>query len=201
MSRSSVTALERRENSGSRASWKPAPGAATEAASHDEGPGLTYAACHDEGPGLAHAACHDERPDLAYAASRYLRAHARHIVRYVLVGAMLAVLNLAFLYGVRSWLHPSDAVAVTAMYVFGVIIHFPSHRWITYRAQDRPARPQVLRYILMLIWNFTLMQAIVALAAHLSISPYLAVIAATGLTVVSNFLVMAHVVFVKRRRS
>jgi len=131
----------------------------------------------------------------------YLRTHAYHLVRYVLVGALLAVLNLAFLYGVRTWLHPSDAIAVTAMYVFGVLIHFPSHRWITYRAQDRPARPQVLRYIVMLIWNFILMQLLVALAARLSISPYIAVMAASGLTMVSNFLVMAHIVFAKRRRS
>jgi putative flippase GtrA len=142
----------------------------------------------------------DNTGDTGFLAN-YLRAHGYHLVRYVLVGAILAVLNLAFLYGVRTWLHPSDAVAVTAMYVFGVLIHFPSHRWITYRAQDRPARPQVLRYIVMLIWNFTLMQAVVALAARLSISPYLAVMAASGLSMVSNFLVMAHVVFAKRRRS
>ncbi len=127
----------------------------------------------------------------------YVRAHAFQLARYVLVGSALAVLNLAFLYGVRTWLHLSVAVAVSAMYVFGVIIHFPSHRWITYRAQDQPAPPQVLRYVLMLIWNFAVMQLLVALAARLSISPYLAVMAATGVTMLSNFLVMAHIVFAK----
>jgi putative flippase GtrA len=130
----------------------------------------------------------------------YVRAHALQLVRYVLVGGGLAVLNLAFLYGVRTWLHLSDAVAVSAMYVFGVLIHFPAHRWITYRAHDRPAPPQVLRYAVMLVWNFAVMQLLVALAARISLSPYLAVMAATGLTMVSNFLVMAHVVFVKRWR-
>jgi hypothetical protein len=40
----------------------------------------------------------------------------------------------------------------------------------------------------------------VALAGRLSISPYLGVMAATGLTMVSNFLGMAHIVFAKRRR-
>jgi putative flippase GtrA len=128
----------------------------------------------------------------------YARAHASQLIRYLLVGAGLAALNLAFLYGVRTWLHLSDPVAVTAMYVFGVLIHFPSHRWITYSAQDRPVRPQLLRYSVMLIWNFAVMQTVVALAARLSISPYLAVMAATALTMISNFLAMAHVVFVRK---
>ena len=136
-----------------------------------------------------------------HAVGDYVRAHASQLVRYVLVGGGLAVLNLAFLYGVRTWLRLPDALAVSAMYVFGVLIHFPSHRWITYKAQDRPARPQLLRYVAMLVWNFAVMQLLVALAARISISPYLAVMAATGLTMISNFLVMAHIVFVKRWRS
>lgn len=127
----------------------------------------------------------------------YARAHASQLIRYLLVGAGLAALNLAFLYGVRTWLRLSDPIAVTAMYVFGVLIHFPSHRWITYSAHNRPVRPQLLRYSIMLIWNFAVMQTVVALAARLSISPYLAVMAATGLTMISNFLAMAHVVFVR----
>jgi putative flippase GtrA len=131
----------------------------------------------------------------------YARAHASQLVRYLLVGASLAVLNLGFLYGVRTWLHLSDVLAVTAMYVFGVLIHFPSHRWITYSAQDRPVRPQLLRYVVMLMWNFAIMQTVVALAARVSISPYIAVMIATGLTMISNFLAMAHIVFAKRRRA
>ncbi len=129
----------------------------------------------------------------------YARAHGSQLARYLLVGAGLAVLNLAFLYGVRTWLHPTDAIAVTAMYIFGLLIHFPAHRWITYSAQDRPVRPQLARYVVMLVWNFAVMQAVVALAGRFSLSPYLAVMAATGLTMVSNFLAMAHLVFARRR--
>ena len=131
----------------------------------------------------------------------YARAHASQLIRYLFVGAGLAALNLAFLYAIRTWLRLSDPIAVTAMYVFGVLIHFPSHRWITYSAHNRPVRPQLLRYSIMLIWNFAVMQTVVALAARLSISPYLAVMAATGLTMISNFLAMAHVVFVLKRQA
>src|SRR6185312_12149865 len=96
----------------------------------------------------------------------YARVHAAQLVRYVLVGATLAALNLAFLYGLRNWLHLSDPVAVTGMYVLGFLVHFPAHRWITYGAQLRPVRPQLLRYVVMLVWNFAVMQTVVALAVR-----------------------------------
>jgi len=143
---------------------------------------------------------HTEPAAMVGSLLAYVRDHKAQLVRYVLVGASLAVLNLAFLYALRNWLHLSDPVAVTGMYVLGFLCHFPAHRWITYGAQHRPVRPQLLRYAVMLVWNFAVMQAVVALAARLSISPYFGVMIATGLTVISNFLAMAHVVFAKRRR-
>jgi putative flippase GtrA len=126
-------------------------------------------------------------------------SYAQQVVRYVVVGATLALLNLAFLYCMRNWAHLSNSAAVTAMYVFGVLIHFPSHRWITYRAQDRPVEPQLARYAVMLVWNFLVMQAVVAVAGRYSLSPYVGVMIATGLTVVTNFLAMAHIVFARVR--
>jgi putative flippase GtrA len=131
----------------------------------------------------------------------YARAHASQLARFVLVGAGLAILNLAFLYAMRTWLHLSDPAAVTAMYVFGVLIHFPSHRQITYAAHGRPVWPQILLYVVMLVFNYLVMQTVVALTSHVSISPYIGVMIAVGLTMGSNFLAMAHVVFANRRQS
>jgi putative flippase GtrA len=86
------------------------------------------------------------------------------------------------------------------MYVVGALLHFPAHRWITYGAQDQPIRPQGLRYAAMLASNFVIMQTIVGLASLVSISPYLAVMGSIGCTMLFNFLVMTHIVFVKERR-
>jgi len=129
----------------------------------------------------------------------YARAHTSQLIRFVLIGATLAALNLSFLYCLRRLLHLSDPIAVTGMYVLGAVVHFPAHRWITYGAQDQPIRPQGLRYVIMLVCNFVLMQTIVALASRVSISPYIAVMVSTGCTMVFNFLVMTHIVFAKRR--
>jgi putative flippase GtrA len=129
----------------------------------------------------------------------YARAHASQLIRFVLIGASLAALNLSFLYGLRRLLHLSDPIAVTAMYILGALMHFPAHRWITYGAQDQPIRPQGLRYAIMLVCNFLIMQTIVGLASRVSISPYLAVMCSMGCTMIFNFLVMTHVVFAKRR--
>ena len=127
----------------------------------------------------------------------YARAHTAQLIRFVLIGATLAALNLSFLYCLRRLLHLSDPIAVTGMYVLGALVHFPAHRWITYGAQDQPIRPQGLRYVIMLVCNFVLMQTIVALASRVSISPYIAVMVSTGCTMVFNFLVMTHIVFAK----
>jgi putative flippase GtrA len=129
----------------------------------------------------------------------YLQAHAVQLAHFVAVGATLAALNLLLLFFFRTRLQLSDPVAVASMYVLGTVPHFMYHRWITYRAQDRPVVPQGLRYVVMLISNFVLMQALVALAARASLSPYIAVIASTGCTMVANFLMMTHVVFARGR--
>ena len=129
----------------------------------------------------------------------YARTHASQLIRFVLIGASLAVLNLSFLYCLRRLLHLSDPIAVTVMYILGALLHFPAHRWITYRAQDQPIRPQGLRYGVMLVCNFVIMQTLVGLAPRLSVSPYVAVMLSTGCTMIFNFLVMTHVVFAKRR--
>jgi putative flippase GtrA len=129
----------------------------------------------------------------------YARAHASQLIRFVLIGAILAMLNLSFLYCLRGLLHLSDPIAITVMYILGALMHFPAHRWITYGAQDQPIRPQGLRYAIMLVCNFVLMQTIVGLGSRVSISPYIAVMVSTGCTMVFNFLVMTHIVFARRR--
>jgi putative flippase GtrA len=131
----------------------------------------------------------------------YVRAHASQLIRFVLIGAGLAALNLWFLYCFRTFAHLPDPVAVAATYIVGALVHFPAHRWITYGAQDRPIRPQGARYAAMLVCNFLILQALVALASRVSISPYIAFMASTGCTMVFNFLVMTHIVFTKERRS
>jgi len=127
--------------------------------------------------------------------STYLHSHAAQLSRFVLIGASVAALNLFFLYCFRTLLHFPDPIAVAATYILGTLVHFPAHRWITYRAQHRPLRPQGVRYAVMLMCNFLILQALVALASRLSISPYIAYMASTGCTMVFNFLVMTHSVF------
>jgi putative flippase GtrA len=134
-------------------------------------------------------------PLLAYA-----RAHASQLIRFVLIGAGLTALNLSFLYCLRALLHLPDPIAVTVVYVVSALIHFTAHRWVTYGAQDRPLPPQGLRYAVILACNFLILQALVALASRLSISPYIAFMASTGCTMVFNFLAMTHFVFAKERR-
>jgi putative flippase GtrA len=151
---------------------------------------------HRKGPGLP-----ERRGKAAIIGplSGYLRAHAVQLAHFVTVGASLAALNLLLLFFFRTGLHLSDPLAVTAMYTLGAVPHFIYHRWITYRAQDLPVVPQGMRYVIVLISNFVLMQGLVGLAARASLSPYIAVIASNGCTMVANFLMLTHVVFARGR--
>jgi putative flippase GtrA len=130
----------------------------------------------------------------------YVRVHAVELAHFVGAGVSIAALNLLLLYVFRTLLHWPDPLAVTAMYILGTVPHFVYHRWITYRAHERPLVPQGLRYIGMLITNFLIMQLLVALAARVSVSPYIAVVVSTGCTMIANFLLMTHVVFARERR-
>ncbi|HUI60053.1 MAG TPA: GtrA family protein, partial [Steroidobacteraceae bacterium] len=131
----------------------------------------------------------------------YARQHAAQLARFLLIGATLAVLNLWLLHLLRTSLSISDSVAVAIMYACGALPHFIAHRWITYGVQDQPVRPQGARYLVMLVCNFLLMQLLVALAARLSLSPYIAVMTSTACTMTFNFLAMTHVVFRSVRHS
>lgn len=141
------------------------------------------------------------RPDTggAHLVSRYLEAHAAQLCGFVLIGAGVAALNVALLYGLRSALRLPDALAVTLMYACGTLVHFRAHRRLNYRAHNRPLHPQVGSYTLMLAWNLIVMQAMVGLASRLSWSPYLAVLLASGATMISTFLLLTHVVFAGRQ--
>ena len=130
----------------------------------------------------------------------YARAHGMQLVHFIGVGLGMAALNLFLLYVFRSRLHWPDPLAVAAMYTLGTVPHFVYHRWITYRVQDRPLVPQGVRYIAMLVTNFVIMQLLVAVAAEISVSPYIAVVTSAGCTMIANFLLMTHVVFARRGR-
>ena len=164
----------------------------------------------DDHPGVPHGGGNHRAPPVQWSDPRdgstfigtligYARAHAVQLVRFALIGAGIAGLNLLFLYYFRVRLHLTDPPAVTAMYLLGAALHFTAHRWITYGVQDCPVLPQGRRYAVMLVWNYLLMQALVGMASRLSISPYIAVIVATGCGMVFNFLFMTHVVFKRDR--
>jgi putative flippase GtrA len=126
---------------------------------------------------------------------RYLRLHFWRLFRYGMVGSSIAALNLLTFYLLKGVLGLADAAAVTGMYVIAVVVHFFSHRRITFKAHEREIKMQGGRYVVMLLLNFAIYQIVVGIAPRLGLSSYVAVIAAGLLTVALNFLMMNHFVF------
>jgi putative flippase GtrA len=136
-----------------------------------------------------------QRMTLVGAYCRYVRQHFRQLFRFVLVGGSIAVFNLLTFYLFREIAGLGDRMAVNGMYVSAVLLHFFSHRHFTFEANSGAIHGQGGRYIVMLIWNYLLYQLLVGLAPTVNVSAYAAVVASGLLTVVSNFLLMNHLIF------
>jgi len=136
-----------------------------------------------------------ERTSLVGAYFRYVRQHFRRLFRFVLVGGSIAAFNLLTFYLFREVAGLSDRMSINGMYVAAVILHFFSHRHITFEARSGAIHGQGGRYVVMLIWNYLLYQFLVGVAPALHVSAYVAVVVAGLLTVISNFLLMNHFIF------
>ena len=136
-----------------------------------------------------------ERTTFVGAYCRYARQHFRQLFRFVLVGGSIAAFNVLTFYLFREIAGLSDRMAVNGMYVSAVVLHFFSHRHITFEAHSDAIHGQGGRYVVMLIWNYFLYQVLVGLAPTVNVSAYAAVLVSGLLTVVSNFLLMNHFIF------
>jgi putative flippase GtrA len=136
-----------------------------------------------------------ERLPVVGAYCRYVRQHFQQLFRFVLVGGSIAAFNLLTFYVFREIVGLSDRMSINGMYVAAVILHFFSHRHITFEAHSGAIHGQGGRYVVMLIWNYVLYQFLIGLAPALHVSAYVAVVVSGLLTVVSNFLLMNHFIF------
>jgi putative flippase GtrA len=136
-----------------------------------------------------------ERVPLVGAYCSYAQQHFRQLLRFVLVGGSIAAFNLLTFYLCREVVGLSDRMSVNGMYAAAVVLHFFSHRRITFEAHAGALHRQGGRYVVMLVWNYLLYQLLVGSAPALNVSSYVAVVISGLLTVVSNFLMMNHFIF------
>jgi len=140
-----------------------------------------------------------ERMALVGVYCRYVRQHFQQLFRFVLVGASIAAFNLFTFYLCREIAGLSDRMSINGMYVAAVVLHFFSHRHITFEAHSGAIHGQGGRYVVMLIWNYLLYQLLIGAAPALNVSAYAAVVISGLLTVLSNFLLMNHFIFRRTR--
>jgi len=136
-----------------------------------------------------------ERMPLVGVHCRYIRQHFRQLFKFVLVGGSIAAFNLFTFYLCREIVGLNDRMSINGMYVAAVIVHFFSHRHITFEAHAGAIHGQGGRYVVMLVWNYLLYQLLVGIAPVLNVSAYVAVLVSGLLTVVSNFFLMNHFIF------
>ncbi|MGI0026094.1 MAG: GtrA family protein [Nitrososphaera sp.] len=117
---------------------------------------------------------------------------------FLIVGCLTALLYFVLFTLLWRMLHLRYEVAVTVSYTLAVSFHFIANRRITFKSHDQWMLHQLPRYAAMVILNYLITILIVELLVKfLMLSPYLGVLCAVGVTVISGYLISKHWVFRK----
>lgn len=117
---------------------------------------------------------------------------------FLVIGCLTALLYFALFTLLWQMLHLRYEVAVTVSYTLAVSFHFIANRRITFGSHDQRMLHQLPRYAALVILNYLITILIVELLVNvLILSPYLGVLGAVAVTVISGYLISKHWVFRK----
>lgn len=122
---------------------------------------------------------------------------AKSFFVFSLVGATGAGIYFLVLAVLLEVLAIDYRVAVTIAYLLGVIFHFLTNKFLTFKNRDlSDATTQLFRYAAVAAFSYVLTMLIVLFAVErLHHPPYYGVIASLAVTVVVNYLLSKHWVF------
>lgn len=120
----------------------------------------------------------------------------REIGRFVLVGGVTFLLNLATFYLFFRALRLDYWLAATLAYVITVLCHFAGNRQFTFRAWRQPIARNVARYGLALLVNYLVTLSVTWLVlGEMGLPAYAAVMCYTLANATTSFLLMKYHVF------
>ena len=127
---------------------------------------------------------------------RYAVTHRVQIAKFAFVGILtfcIYFLSFHLLYG---WARLDYRMAVSLAYVIGVVSHFLLNRFFTFEAGGEAVLHHTWRYLLLLALNYGISLGVVWISVEIGrLSPYIGVVASTGVTASVSFLGMKHFVF------
>lgn len=123
---------------------------------------------------------------------KFIFQHQRAIISFAAVGILSAIINLASFSFFWTFLHIHYKLAVSFAYILSVLFHFFANKYFTFKQRHSRVLAQISRYLTVTALNYLITLCVVYLAVEtFHLSPYLAIIAAIGVTVNTGF-ILSH---------
>lgn len=117
-------------------------------------------------------------------------------VRFLLVGVFTLLVNLAIFYLSIEIFDIDLTESVGIAYWITVLLHFMLNRQFTFRAENQSIVANIIRYSIMLLFNFLLTLVGLWITIQvLHLSPYFNVFFSTTTSAVSSYVLMKYFVF------
>lgn len=128
--------------------------------------------------------------------SQYFSADKRAITFFLGIGALTALVYFALFTVIWQLLHIDYRIAVTISYLIAISFHFLMNRRVTFRVARGNFIPHIMKYAVTAFMNYLITILIVEFSVKLLLlSPYLGVLIAVGVTVVTGYLMLKFWVF------
>jgi len=126
----------------------------------------------------------------------YLTTHVREIVRFVVVGISIFLINFLTFAFVHYKIGLDYPAAATAGYGVGIICHFTLNKLFTFEAGTQVLAQNLPRYALMLAFNYGITLVAFWLTVRIIAAPaHFGVVVASASTAFASFFVMKYFVF------
>ena len=126
----------------------------------------------------------------------YIISHRLQLTKFFFVGLTTCFIYSLLFHLFYGIVQIDYRLAASIAYIVTVFAHFHLHRTFTFKGSEQTVGHNIWKYIFMLILNYINMLTIMWLLVDmLKISPYLSLIASTGVTASVSFLMMKYFVF------
>ncbi|MDI1352200.1 MAG: GtrA family protein [bacterium] len=123
-------------------------------------------------------------------------SHLHVFIKLCLAGAMTSAVYFSMLWGGMHLLVLNYLIAVSIAYFVATIVHFLMNRHFTFKAHEGHQMGQLLRYLLLNLFNYLITLFTVWIAVtYFLLSPYVGSLGAIGLTITANYFLGRYWVF------
>jgi putative flippase GtrA len=126
----------------------------------------------------------------------FFRNNANSIIIFPFVGLFTALIYFGIFTLFWKTFHFDYKIAVTIAYITSICFHFFSNRSITFKNHDHDLKKHAIKYLVVLVINYLITLCIVhTVVQQLLWSPYIGIIIAVALTVVTGYVLLRFWVF------